>query len=86
MKEQLIPRGVIPRGENSNNNSVPIHKMPDFQAALKDYRRVLEENNVPLPDIERVTKQIQSNPTRRSGNHFINLVNGITREKNPKAL
>lgn len=77
MKEQLTRVRI-------NINSVPIHKMPDFQAALTDYRRILKENKVPLPDIERLTDKIQLNPTRRRSNHFINLVNNITRARKPK--
>jgi len=76
MKEQLGPDIA-----GTSNNNVPIHKMPDFDAALKDYREVLKKNRVPLPDIERVTEQIQSNPTRKRANDFMNLVNGIARGK-----
>ena len=76
MKEQLGPDIA-----GTSNNNVPIHKMPDFDAALKDYRRVLEENGVPRTDIDRITKQIKSRPTRKSGNYFINFVNGISRSQ-----
>lgn len=84
MKERLMPDSANPNG--TNNNSIPIHKMPDFAAALTYYRRVLEENSVPPTDIERVTGEIQSNITRKRGNDFINLVNGITRAKKPNTF
>jgi len=81
MTERLTPNGT-----NTNINNVPIHEMPDFQAALDDYRKVLKEIDVPLADIERVTNEIQSKPTRRQGNKFINLVHVIGRGNKPKAF
>ena len=81
MKERLILNRA-----NTNNNSVPIHEMPDFQAAIDDYKRVLQESKVPPTDIERVTKGIQSNQTRQRSNDFINLVNGIGRAKKTKTF
>jgi len=79
MKEQLGPDIA-----GTSNNNVPIHEMPDFQAAIDDYKRVLQESKVPPTDIERVTKEIQSNPTRKKANDFMNLVNGIAREEKTK--
>ena len=81
MKEQLGPDIA-----GTNNNSVPIHEMPDFQAALSDYRKVLQESSVPPTDIDRVTRKIQSNPTRRKANDFMNLVNDITRAKETRTF
>jgi hypothetical protein len=65
-------------------NSTPIHKMPDFQAAIVDYTKILEESNVPHTDIARITNEIKSNPTRRQSNNFINFVHGISRKKPSK--
>ena len=63
-----------------NHRSLPVQKMPDFEAALEMYRGVLIGAKVDPESINRnVGEIVANNKTRRKGNRFINHVNQISR-------
>lgn len=63
-------------------NSTPIHRLPDFDIALKTYTKILVEQNVPENDAIRIASSIQDgNLTRRQANAFINFVQHLERNK-----
>lgn len=63
------------------SKGIPIQKMPDFNAAISDYGKILGERLVPPQDISRIEAEIrETNKTRRDGNRFINHVTGLMKE------
>ena len=63
------------------SKGIPIQKMPDFNAAISDYAKILgEQCLVPPQDISRMEAEIRKgNKTREAGNRFINHVAGLKR-------
>ena len=64
--------------------SIPVQKMPDFEAALETYKEVLAHVKV---DPESIVKNVDAvranNITRKSGNLFINNVNQVSKRLLP---
>ena len=64
--------------------SIPVQQMPDFEAALNNYREILAHAKV---DSESIAKNVHAvranNITRKSGNLFINNVNQVSRRLLP---
>ena len=64
--------------------SIPVQKMPDFEAAIKNYEEILTHAKV---DSESIAKNVdavrENNITRKSGNLFINNVNQVSRRLLP---
>ena len=63
-----------------NYRSLPVQKMPDFEAAIKNYEEILTHAKVDSESIDRnVGEIVANNKTRQEGNRFINHVNQISR-------
>ena len=62
------------------SRSIPVQKMPDFEAAIKNYEEILTHAKVDPESINRnVGAIVANNKTRQEGNRFINQVNQISR-------
>ena len=71
--------------EKEGNRSIPVQKMPDFQAALETYQAVLVHAKVDPESIDRNLRAIvKNNRTRQDGNRFINHVGQVSRSVLPK--
>lgn len=58
-----------------------VQEMPDFNAAMRDYKDILHASSLPLEDVLSAEKRIlKNNRTRKDGNRFINLVNELSRK------
>lgn len=66
------------------SKGIRVQQMPDFNAAIKDYAKILGERClVPPQDISRMEAEIRKgNKTREHGNRFINQVNDLKKGLN----